>query len=436
MADPRRPARLGASAAAVDAAGRRALGRCAAAVRLLPLQPQAPEGCNRMYQRLEPCVFRSAFRAWLNYLAMCAGLGAPGTLAEIARGYFGDATAPERFAADAVVTAGPVTIGPGVGPVKLGPLEYTQWWEDEAGYQRPVELATVRLRNMVEVLSRWDTYVTNRETVALRGATYLFDETGEVLYAYRHRGVLTYSETMPRPLSFLAPYIGDERARNPLRLGDATLRVSVVGRGVLKPAGRAMALLAPLFRAQNALQASLLGVDAEAREEARAELTATVAAHTVVVYTYGLSPFSAAAVALLEAEEVVHEAVPLGGEWFLLGKRGSDSRLQSAVGPSALPIYLLTPGLLGACFHGGGLAILACSARPRGRGWATGRVATASGARASRLHSADSAAFSRRLWPRRQRSPSRIARADRAEQPATCLHRRPARGRTVHEPAG
>ena len=50
-----------------------------------------------------------------------------------------------------MVSAGPVVIGPGVGPVKLGPLEYTQWWEDEAGYQRPVELATVRLRNMVEV---------------------------------------------------------------------------------------------------------------------------------------------------------------------------------------------------------------------------------------------------------------------------------------------
>ena len=83
-----------------------------------------------------------------------------------------------------------------MGPVKLGPLEYTQWWEDEAGYQRPVELATVRLRNMVEVLGKWDTYVTNRETVALRGATYLFDEAGEPLYSYRH--LLT---TYPSPLT-------------------------------------------------------------------------------------------------------------------------------------------------------------------------------------------------------------------------------------------
>ena len=127
------------------------------------------------------------------------------------------------------------------------------------------------------MLGKWDTYVTNRETVALRGATYLFDEageplysyrhlllgthylrlatyhsplrraapqlplttchsppptypsplsidhlashycipiptpSGEPLYSYRHRGVLTYSETMPRPLTFLAPYIGEQR---------------------------------------------------------------------------------------------------------------------------------------------------------------------------------------------------------------------------------
>lgn len=76
----------------------------------------------------------------------------------------------------------------------------TNMWADESGYQRPVELATVRLRNMVEVLSNWDGYVTNPTTIAQRGATFIFDATGTVLYQYKHRGVLTYSETMPRPL--------------------------------------------------------------------------------------------------------------------------------------------------------------------------------------------------------------------------------------------
>ena len=120
-------------------------------------------------------------RAVRSDLAMCAGLGAPGTLQEIFRGYVGDSSAPERLASDATVKAGFVEIGPGVGPVKLGPISYVNWWSDESGYQRPVELATVRLRNMVEVLSKWDLYVTNPTTIARRGATYIFDEDGSTL---------------------------------------------------------------------------------------------------------------------------------------------------------------------------------------------------------------------------------------------------------------
>lgn len=135
----------------------------------------------------DDALLRPAFKAWLNYLAMCAGVGAPGTLQEILRGYLGDRSAPERFASDAVVKAGPIVIGPGVGPVELGALKYTQWWGDEAGYQRPIELATVRLRNMVEVLTQWETYVTNPEAIALRGATYLFDEAGARRRRPRHR---------------------------------------------------------------------------------------------------------------------------------------------------------------------------------------------------------------------------------------------------------
>ena len=169
----------------------------------------------------DPALLRPTADAWLRYLAMCAGLGAPGTLREILRGYIGDKGAPERLAPDAVVRAGFVTIGPGVGPVKLGPLAYTNPWADEAGYQRPVELATVRLRNMVEVLTRWDEYVSNPTTIDQRGATFLFDAQGQCEHEYKHRGVLTYSETPARPLSFLAPYIGEARARNPLGLGDA-----------------------------------------------------------------------------------------------------------------------------------------------------------------------------------------------------------------------
>ena len=166
-----------------------------------------------------PAAARASARAWLNYMAMCAGVAAPGTLREIARGYFGDRRAPERLAPDAQVRAGPITIT-GTRRVQIGGwIDYENAWKDERGFQRPVELATVRLRNMVEVLSRWDEYVPDDAHLAVRGATFVFED-GEAAYEYRERGVLTYSATMPRPLSFLEPYIGAAKARNPLGFAD------------------------------------------------------------------------------------------------------------------------------------------------------------------------------------------------------------------------
>ena len=90
----------------------------------------------------------------------------------------------------------------------------------------------------------------------------------------------------------------------------------------------------------------------------------------MLVYTYALSPFSSAAVALLEAEGVTHKVVPLGGEWFLLGKRGSAMRLElmERTGQSSLPHVFIGGKHVGGMFTsppdaetgkgGGGLAAL------------------------------------------------------------------------------
>ena len=166
-------------------------------------------------------------RAWLNYMAMCSGISARGTVREIARGYFGDRSAPERLRAEAVVRAGSLVEINGTRRVRLSPfggpplqIAYDQAWSEERGYQRPLELATVRLRHMVEVLSKWSTYVSDESHLAQRGATFLLDAQGATLYQHRDSGVLTFSATMPRPLSFLEPYIGAQAALNPLGLGD------------------------------------------------------------------------------------------------------------------------------------------------------------------------------------------------------------------------
>jgi hypothetical protein len=153
---------------------------------------------------------KGAARAWLNYMAMCAGISAPGTLREILRGYVGDKSAPERLSEQETVNAGPVSIT-GTRDVKIGPISYQNAWKDDVGYQRPVELATVRLRSMVEVLSNFDEYVADQSVLDWRGATFLFDSDGTELYGYKSPGVLTYSATMNRPLSFLVDYIGKEK---------------------------------------------------------------------------------------------------------------------------------------------------------------------------------------------------------------------------------
>mmetsp|Transcript_5945 Transcript_5945/g.17151 ORF Transcript_5945/g.17151 Transcript_5945/m.17151 type:complete len:643 (-) Transcript_5945:154-2082(-) len=309
---------------------------------------------------------RPVGKAWLNYLAMCAGIGAPGTLREILRGYFGDYDAPERFAEDDVVNAGFIAVGPGVGPVKMGPLEYTQWFADESGYQRPVELATVRLKNMVEVLTKWDRYVSNPSTISQRGGTYLFDdETGETLYEYRHRGVLTYSETMPRPLSFLSPYIDEDVARNPLGLPDSGGKtLGTRGRGILKPAGKAMGLLGPLFSAENRLQARASGADDADLAAAKERVESIISSNEIAVFTYGLSPFSSEAIAVLDEANAVYERVEAGLEWFLLDKEGSALRaaLLDMTGQSSLPHVFVDGEHVGGLFTGpndetrGGLA--------------------------------------------------------------------------------
>ena len=71
-------------------------------------------------------------------------------------------------------------------------------------FQRPFELATLRLRNMTEVLNNWKTYVPDAAYLTQRGATFLFDENGELLYEHRDQGILGFAENMSNPLSFLS----------------------------------------------------------------------------------------------------------------------------------------------------------------------------------------------------------------------------------------
>ena len=120
---------------------------------------------------------------WPGLLLMCAGIGSPGTLAEVFRGDRGDRNAPQRIDNPLFRLAG------------------------GEGFQRPFELATVRLRNMAEVLGNWRTYMPSDAFITQRGGTFLIDGDGSLLYSHRDQGILGFSATMNKPLSFLEPYL-------------------------------------------------------------------------------------------------------------------------------------------------------------------------------------------------------------------------------------
>ena len=134
---------------------------------------------------------------WPNLLLMCAGIGSPGTLAEVVRGYTGDRSAPQRIADDETILAPPLP------PIKGSFFKRA----GGSGFQRPFELATLRLRNMGEVLGHWRTYMSRNDFLTQRGGTFLLETDNSLLYSYRDPGILGFSATMARPLSFLDPYL-------------------------------------------------------------------------------------------------------------------------------------------------------------------------------------------------------------------------------------
>jgi AhpC/TSA antioxidant enzyme len=137
--------------------------------------------------------FSTAQNAWVNLILMCAGIGSPGTLQEVFRGYKGDRSAPQLIQADEVVMAKP-----------LPPIEGSFFdVAGGSGFQRPFELATLRLRNMAEVIGNWQTYVPDPNYLTQRGGTFLFDQQGELLYEHRDRGILGFAANMSKPLAFL-----------------------------------------------------------------------------------------------------------------------------------------------------------------------------------------------------------------------------------------
>ncbi len=129
----------------------------------------------------------------LNLILMCMGIGSPGTLCEVLRGYIGDCNAKKLFKSDEFISI------PLVGKLELSLFNYL----DKRNVLRPFELATLRLLNMIEVLSNWQIYMINYQYLTQRTATFIVDEELNLLYDYYSKGLLGYSENMSEPLEFI-----------------------------------------------------------------------------------------------------------------------------------------------------------------------------------------------------------------------------------------
>ena len=60
-------------------------------------------------------------------------------------------------------------------------------------YQRPFELATIRLQNMIDILQNWQSLAPEDTTLLTQlGGAFVFNDEGEVVYEHRDPGILKY----------------------------------------------------------------------------------------------------------------------------------------------------------------------------------------------------------------------------------------------------
>ena len=133
------------------------------------------------------------FGGWINLLAMLSGIYSPNTIKEVIRGYTGDRKSDQIFSDNDNIYL--------FNYIKLpGKLFKNTFGE---GYLRPFELATFRLKNMIEIINNWNDYINKSEYLPQRGATFIIDENNKLIYKYFSNDVLGYSSIMSDPLGFI-----------------------------------------------------------------------------------------------------------------------------------------------------------------------------------------------------------------------------------------
>ena len=121
---------------------------------------------------------------------------------------------------------------------------------------------------------------------------------------------------------------------------------------VIKAMANGMTLLKPIFGVEAKIQASVLGAGVDEAEVSQ-EIASEVKSSPVVIYTYGLSPFSAEATAILDATGCDYKKIEVGPEWFLLDGKDSVKRVLLSEfvdnGATSLPKVFVNGDCIGGC---------------------------------------------------------------------------------------
>lgn len=156
--------------------------------------------------------------------------------------------------------------------------------------------------------------------------------------------------------AFVPPAASGSAPSMPLSMAGADTDVAAVStpNPVIKLAANGMSLLKPIFALEANLQAAALGAIANVDKDAvAADIAALKSENKVLIYTYGLSPFSGEAVSMLEATGCEYTNIELGPEWFLLGGVGSETRValsrEVAGGATSLPKIFIGGECIGGC---------------------------------------------------------------------------------------
>ena len=131
---------------------------------------------------------------WINMLLMLSGVNSLKTIKEVIRGYTGDRNSNQIFSELDEINL--------LNFLKFSGNSFKFAFGD--GYLRPFELATFRLKNMIEIIQNWEDYIFNDKFLPQRGASFILNNQNQVIYKYFSHDVLGYSYKMNNPLGFIS----------------------------------------------------------------------------------------------------------------------------------------------------------------------------------------------------------------------------------------